>query len=205
MLSITNGYYAPADPGNIANSAPSMHPVTNQVGQDHSPAQYQSANHFYPDPQSTNLPQHTPAGMPQYDNTVYNNGADMKPNVEAQLQAELQQHNAPQGQPAPPAFSAFPTQNGYQVTAPQAGPAAWRDFTQGVMTNLPSGSEYAQTLMALQNHAHASKDGTPDMQTTTTMNMAALGGMQMSPQDGGHMQTWPLIHFGPSGGSVGGQ
>lgn len=205
MLASANGYYAPAAAAEMPHAATHTYPAASQPVQEPAPAQFQAAGHYYPEPQSTTMPPYASAAMQPYDAQVYS-GADMKPTIETQLSAELQ-HPAPppqpqsQPQPPQPTYTAFPVQNGYQAVAPQAGPAAWRDFTEGVMGNLPSGSEYAHTLMALQNHAHTNKDGTPDLQTATTMNMAALGGMQMPAQEAGHLQqAWPFIHFGPSGG-----
>lgn len=200
-----NGYYH-ATNGDMTNGAAQTYTMASQNLQHPDHGHYQSEQPFYPDPQSTTMPSYASASLQAYTNASYT-ADDMKPNIEAQLNAGLQQYATQQPQPTPPTFNSHthpPPQDSYHNTTPQAGPTAWRDFTQGVMTNMPSGSDYAATLMALQNPAHAAKDGTADMHPHSNMTMAALGGMQIPPQVNGG-QPWPLIHYGSQGTNAPGQ
>lgn len=201
VIAGANGYYNAAN-GDMANGASPAYPMNNPGIQHPEQNHYQSDQTFYPDPQATSMPPYASASLQAYNNGTYSE-PDMKPNIEAQLNAGLQYAN-PQAQPTPP-FNGHPAQNGFQNTPPQAGPTAWRSFTEGVLTNMPSGSDYAQTLMALQNPAsHAAKEGTPDIHNSSTMTMAALGGLQhMTAPDGG--QPWPLIHYGGTTSNAPGQ
>ena len=203
-----NGYYSAAN-GDVANGSAHAYSANNPSMQHQDQPQFQSEQPFYPDPQNTSMPPYASASLQAYNNSTYSD-ADMKPNIEAQLNAGLQYANA-HPQPTPPTFNAHvpppQNQNGFQgaTAPPQAGPTAWRNFTEGMMTNMPSGSDYAQTLMALQNPSQQGKDGTPEMHSATNLTMAALGGLQAPPQthDGGQM--WPLIHYGGPSGNVAGQ
>ena len=191
---------------------------------------YQSEQSFYPDPQTTSMPPYASASLQAYNNAnAYTPDAgDLKPNIEAQLNAELQYSNAqhaqqqapqqPQHQPTPPSFPTQQPPPPHSFTPqppPQAGPTAWRNFTEGVMTNMPShGSDYAQTLMALQNPGAkegaaggGGGSGAGDMHSASQLTMAALGGLQMPVQGGlggagaEGQQAWPLIHYGGSSGA----
>ena len=200
-----NGYYNAAN-GDMANGASQTYPIANQGMPHQDQGQYQSEQPFYPDPQTTTMPPYASASLQAYNNAPYSD-ADMKPNIEAQLNAGLTYAN-PQTQATSSTFNAHgqPAQNGYRSTQPQGGPTDWRDFTQVVMHNMPSGANYAQTLMALQNpSSHVAKDSAPDVHPTANLPMAALGGLQQLPpqHDGG--QPWPLIHYGNPNANASGQ
>lgn len=199
-----NGYYHPAN-GDVPNGAGQTYPMAGQELQPQPQDQgsYRSDQPFYPDPQTTSMPPYASASLQAYNNGTYSD-ADMKPNIEAQLNASMQYANPPP-QTTPTAFSGHAhaaPHNGYQTTPPHAGPTAWRNFTEGVMTNMPSGADYAQTLMALQNPAHTpTNDGTAGMHSAGNMTIPALGGLQLPAQMGGG-QPWPLIHYGGTGANA---
>lgn len=198
-----NGYYNAAN-GDVSNGAAQTYSVPGQEMQQHDQNTYQTSQAYYAEPQATTMPPYASASLQAYNNGAYGE-ADMKPNIEAQLTASMQYTN-PAQQTTPTGFAGHPHPSphpSFQATPPQAGPSAWRNFTEGVMTNMPSGSDYAQTLMALQNPAHAAaNDG--GLYSAGNMNIPALGGLQLPAQMGGG-QPWPLIHYGGTGANVPGQ
>lgn len=222
-----NGYYHAAN-GDVTSIAAHTYPINNQPMQPQDQT-YQSEQSFYPDPQTTSMPPYASASLQAYNNghAYTPDAGDLKPNIEAQLNAELQYSNAqhaqqqqPPQQPTPPSFPPHqqqqqqPPPHPFTPRAPpQAGPTAWRNFTEGVMTNMPShGSDYAQTLMALQNPgSQAAKDGSAgnngEMHSASQLTMAALGGLQIPVQGGlggagaEGQQAWPLIHYGGPNGT----
>lgn len=130
-----------------------------------------------------------------FDASAYSS-EEAKPNIEAQLHHAVAHDPSMASQAQASNFlAAFqsPTQvnNGFQQSPqqanfPQAGPAAWRHFTNSMMTNV-SGQEYmpnpAGALMALSG----GKAGEMDIAT------AAMGNFPM-PNDGS-AQPWPLLQY----------
>ncbi|KAK4504236.1 hypothetical protein PRZ48_005152 [Zasmidium cellare] len=140
---------------------------------------------------------YTQNNMAAYDTSAYSS-EEAKPNIEAQLHAAAQEaamSSQPQTSNFLAAFQSPTAQvNGFQQSPqqanyPQAGPAAWRHFTNAMMTNV-SGQEYIQTpagaLMALSGGKAG--DGSIDLAATATM-----GNIPM-PNDG-TTQPWPLLQY----------
>lgn len=180
----------------MTNGAGQAFPMTGQELPHQDQGNYQPDQPYYPDPQASSMPSYASASLQAYNNGAYSE-ADMKPNIEAQLNGI--QYANPQAQTTPVGYNSshgHPTPQSTYPNTPQVVQTTWRNFTEGVMTNMPSGSDYAQTLMALQNPSHAAaKDATGGIHSTGNMTIAPMAGMQIPTHiDSG--QPWPLIHYG---------
>lgn len=94
-----------------------------------------------------------------------------------------------------------PAQAPMQVAFPQSGPAAWRHFTDNMMTNLAVGGQDPDPAQPQHIHhgmpAHTGNSNLTTADGGGTMTAAAtFGGMQM-PADG--TQSWPYIQYAPAG------
>lgn len=224
MYQDTNGYsnaYSNGAPnGNDPSGSQHAYAMTDRTA-GHVPSQtpYPSGSHFYQEAQATPVQSY----MGSFDPAAYN-AEDMKPSIHAQLNAHnvvahpqvshqqpaQQSHHGSQmtQQQAPPSFMAAfqpPTgQNGFHAATPgvnmqHAGPAAWRHFTDNMVTNM-SGQDYmnsANALMALQG------DKGQHGMDMAAVNVATMGGLHMAPDGQQQQQPWPMIYN--TGGAIDGQ
>ncbi|KAK3725997.1 hypothetical protein LTR37_000145 [Vermiconidia calcicola] len=157
---------------------------------------YPPPNQYYSGPQPETMP--TYPGMGQFDANPYQ-GEDAKPNLDGPLNPHI---HPSMSQPPPPqpaqhpnfmaAFQQPPApQSGYDAGAQSlsmsySGPAAWRSFTDNMMTNMSGGQDYmspANALMSLGGEKHVG------------MEMASIGGVQMP--ENAQQQHWPAILYHP--------
>lgn len=187
--------------------------VVNGRASSHNQSQPQAhypIGHYYTDGQPTSMQPY----MGSFDGSYTE---DIKPNIDQMnahnvmthqqvphqtpshpQQQQMTPHQAPSNFMA--AFQSPTPQNGFHPSPAHcnmqmhSGPAAWRHFADGMMTNvgdpnyMNSTMNSANALMALQSDK---SHGGMDMNAAASV--ASMGAMHMAP-DGQHVQPWPLIY-----------
>lgn len=197
----TNGYYANSSATQDLNGAHGQAYSEAQQGQQgHYPA---PAQYTYPTTQANGI-SYTAANTAGFDAAAY--AGDQKPNMDAELAAHTASLAAHQPaattflqafQSPPQVSNGFPqtphaaVMNG-QPVYPQAGPAAWRNFADNMMSNV-SGHDYVNSAGGLMGLGNGKTDG-----SLSEMAVATMGNLQVPAGDPN--QPWPLIHYNGGGG-----
>lgn len=198
LYNATNGYSNDYSAQTNGDMNQSQAYAQDQTHNNYPPQNFAYA-HAHPPAPTSNGMYNTQANI-AFDSSAYTT-EESKPNIEAELVASMAQQQAQQ--PAPTNFmAAFQSPNpqvtnGFQHSPqtatlngpayPQAGPAAWRHFTDSMMTTV-NGPDYNLPAGALISLNGKSADGSTDMAAMSMGNMPL-------PTGDASGQPWPLIHY----------
>ncbi|KAM0720364.1 hypothetical protein Q7P37_004500 [Cladosporium fusiforme] len=156
-----------------------------------------SQTYSYADPQSSTVTTFASAPVQSFAAQSYA-GEDMKPNIEAQLAAHAalaQQQPHPASQPASSGYmNVYQTPTGAYAAVDPAGPLAWRNFAENIVTGLHT-SAPGMSDAGLTSYANMMIDPLGNTAKTGAYmypNSASFGSMQLPAQDGA---DWPLIQY----------